>query len=102
MNEVGCICFWNMYEHLTLFTLDNQVPTRISSSLAGPWTIQKRVGEGSHPRHATEGFTVKHYAGLVEYNTKGWLDKTPVSSIVWAAWLFSRIIVTVSSRKPMI
>ena len=27
------------------------------------------------PLNPGQGFVVKHYAGLVEYNTKGWLDK---------------------------
>lgn len=35
---------------------------------------QLRVSK-RRPTAVNEGFMVKHYAGLVEYNTKGWLDK---------------------------
>eukprot|EP00434_Breviolum_minutum_P037690 symbB.v1.2.033430.t2/scaffold4150.1/size43807/2 len=35
---------------------------------------QLRVSK-RRPAAVNEGFVVKHYAGLVEYNTKGWLDK---------------------------
>eukprot|EP00434_Breviolum_minutum_P034600 symbB.v1.2.030630.t1/scaffold3475.1/size55991/2 len=36
----------------------------------------KRGSKAGTSLAMNEGFIVKHYAGFVEYNTKGWLDKT--------------------------
>ena len=34
------------------------------------------IGFDPQPSRLDQGFVIKHYAGCVEYNTKGWLDKS--------------------------
>ena len=41
-----------------------------------PQTYANHFSSARGHRRCCQGFIVKHYAGQVEYNTKGWLDKS--------------------------